>query len=422
MSEADTLVAWLHDARHRCADLIKDLSPEQLMGPYLPTVNPLRWEIGHASWFYSKWILRTQRGERPILADEDDLFDSVGIAHTLRWSLPIPSFEETLEYAKAVHQRVADGLREEDFYLTRYAIFHEDMHSEAFTYARQTLAYPEPKLAFTPPEGGGPLGGDASVPGGSFMLGADRDAVFVFDNEKWAHPVELEPFEIARAAVSQGEFAEFVDAGGYDYPEFWGPAGWAWRQAHGRAHPLYWRRSEARWQRRQFDQWVELEPFKAVIHVSWYEAEAYCRWAKRRLPTEVEWEAASAGAPDGNGGLASAKRIYPWGDEPPGPEHANLDTRMPGTVDVGAHAAGDSAFGCRQMIGNVWEWTSSEFHAYPGFERDMYEEYSEPWFRGFKTLRGGTYCTRGRLIRNTWRNFYTPNRNDILAGFRTCAL
>lgn len=392
------------------------------MGPYLPTINPLRWEIGHATWFYSKWVLRTRRGSKPILANEDELFDSVGIAHTRRWSLPIPSFEDTLNYTLAVHNEVAAGLTEEDFYLTRYAIFHEDMHSEAFTYARQTLAYPEPQLEYAALETGGPLAGDASIPGGIFMLGAERDAPFVFDAEKWAHPVEIQPFKIARAAVSQAQFAEFVDAGGYDHAEFWGTAGWAWRQAQGRAHPMYWRKSEGCWQRRHFAQWVELEPHRAVIHVSWYEAQAYCRWAKRRLPSEAQWEVAAAGEPDGRGGLATTQRIYPWGNEPPGPQHANLCTRAPGTVDVGAHAAGDSAFGCRQMLGNVWEWTASEFRAYPGFTRDMYEEFSEPWFRGFKSLRGGAYCTRGRLIRNTWRNFYTPNRNDILAGFRTCAL
>jgi iron(II)-dependent oxidoreductase len=232
--------------------------------------------------------------------------------------------------------------------------------------------------------------------------------------------VELKPFRIARAAVSQGQYATFVDAGGYDNPKYWGEHGWAWRMAHGRAHPAYWRKHEGQWQRRQFDRWVPLEPHRAVIHVSWYEAQAYCAWSGRRLPTEAEWEAAASCEPHGNR-LGTRKRIYPWGDEPPTPEHANLDTRVPGTVDVGAHAAGDSAFGVRQMLGNVWEWTATEFAAYPGFTPDMYADYSEPWFRGHKVLRGGAYCTRSRLIRNTWRNFYTPHRYDILAGFRTCA-
>jgi gamma-glutamyl hercynylcysteine S-oxide synthase len=422
METRESLIACLHDAHRRCVDLVTDLSAEQLMGPFLPTVNPLRWEIGHASYFYSYWVLRHRRGEKPILANEDELFDSINIMHTTRWHLPIPSFEDTLAYTRAVHQRVAEGLTEADFYLTRYAIFHEDMHGEAFTYARQTLGYPQPKLPLKSAPKAGGLNGDAKVPGGKFMLGADPLALFVFDNEKWAHEVEVKPFAIAKAAVSQAEFAEFVDDNGYERPELWGPAGWGWRQAQGRAHPMYWRKHNGKWQRRHFDQWVDLEPHKAVNHVSWYEAQAWCRWAGRRLPTELEWEVAAAGQPDGRGGLSKIKRLYPWGDEPPGPQHANLDTQALGCVDVGAHPEGDSAFGCRQMLGNVWEWTASDFAAYPGFTPDMYGDYSEPWFRGHKVLRGGAYCTRGRLIRNTWRNFYTPYRADILAGFRTCAL
>lgn len=392
------------------------------MGPYLPTVNPLRWEIGHASYFYSRWVLRQRRGLPPTRADEDVLFDSISIAHTTRWNLPLPSFEETLAYCKTIHDRVADGLSPADFYLTRYAIFHEDMHGEAFTYTRQTLGYPQPKLAYQSAPEAGPLPGDAEIPGGTFLLGAAKDAVFVFDNEKWAHPVTVKPFRIAKAAVTQAEFAAFCDDGGYDNPAHWGEDGWAWRVAHGRGHPAYWRKVAGQWQRRQFANWVPLEPHRAVIHVSWYEARAYCRWAGRRLPTEAEWECAASCEPDGKGGLGAHKRLYPWGDEPPRPEHGNLDTRVPGTVDVAAHPAGESAFGVRQMLGNVWEWTDTEFKGYPGFTPDMYTEYSEPWFKGFKVLRGGTYCTRSRLIRNTWRNFYTPHRYDILAGFRTCAL
>ncbi|MCC7509916.1 MAG: ergothioneine biosynthesis protein EgtB [Planctomycetes bacterium] len=422
MTDADTLIAALYDAHERCRALVADLTPAQLIGPYLPVVNPLRWEIGHASYFYSRWVLRERRGLPPTRPDEDALFDSISIAHTTRWSLPLPSFDDTLAYCKTIHDRVADGLSPEDFYLTRYAIYHEDMHGEAFTYTRQTLGYPLPRLVYQPAPDAGALDGDAEIPGGTFRLGAAKDAVFVFDNEKWAHPVTVQPFKIARAAVSQSQFAAFVDDGGYDEPRYWGEDGWAWRMAHGRAHPVYWRKQGGAWQRRQFDQWVPLEPHRAVIHVSWYEAQAYCRWAGRRLPTEAEWECAASCEPDGKGGLGPRKRLYPWGDEPPRPEHANLDTRVPGTVDVGAHAAGDSAFGVRQMLGNVWEWTDTDFKGYPGFVADMYSEYSEPWFVGFKALRGGAYCTRSRLIRNTWRNFYTPHRNDILAGFRTCAL
>jgi iron(II)-dependent oxidoreductase len=231
----------------------------------------------------------------------------------------------------------------------------------------------------------------------------------VFDNEKWAHEVEVKPFAIARAATTQAEFAAFVDDGGYSQRDLWSADGWRWRSAAGAEHPVYWRRGAGGWQRRDFDRWVDLEPHRPVIHVCWHEAQAFCRWAGRRLPTEPEWEA------------AAGPRRFPWGDAPPTPERANLDWRAMGCLDVGALPGGDSAFGCRQMIGNVWEWTSSEFLPYPGFVADAYRDYSQPWFRTHNVLRGGAWTTRSRLIRNTWRNFYPPDRRDVLAGFRTCA-
>jgi iron(II)-dependent oxidoreductase len=160
----------------------------------------------------------------------------------------------------------------------------------------------------------------------------------------------------------------------------------------------------------------------ALIHVCWHEAQAYCRWAGRRLPTEAEWEVAAAAEPSADGrSLASSKRRFPWGSEAPRPDQANLDGYALGTVDVGAHAAGDSAFGCRQMIGNVWEWTQDTFAPYPGFVPDMYQDYSQPLFNITKVLRGGAWTTRARMIRNTWRTYYGPDRNDVFAGFRTCA-
>ncbi|MBV8086759.1 MAG: SUMF1/EgtB/PvdO family nonheme iron enzyme, partial [Chloroflexi bacterium] len=312
------------------------------------------------------------------------------------------------------------------------ALFHEDMHDEALTYTRQTLGHAAPRLARVEGRGsglGGPCPGDVEVPGGTFLVGAFKgdtgqfaaDGSFVFDNEKWAHPVDLRPFRIARAAVTQAEFAAFVDDGGYQTERFWSEDGWRWRSQAGAEHPVYWQgEAPGRWLRRVWDEWRPLEPHKAVVHVNWYEADAYCRWAERRLPMEAEWEMAAAAEPDGSAGWR--KRRYPWGDEPPTPERANLDWHAMDTIDVGALPDGDSWFGCRQMIGNVWEWTADWFGPYPGFVLDPYEEYSEPWFGNHKVLRGGAWTTRSRLIRNTWRNFYMPDRRDVWCGFRTCAL
>lgn len=416
------IIAGLIEARQRTLDLVADLSDEQLLGPRLDTLNPLRWEIGHVAWFQEKWALRRE-GRLPLRADADALYDSMAVPHDTRWDLPLPSRAETLNYMRAVHDGVIQEVRaaHAELYYVLLGLFHEDMHDEAFTYARQTLAYAAPRftgairLAASPEAG--PLAGDAALAGGTLLLGRVPDEEFVWDNEKWAHPVHVHPFRIARSAVTQSEFAAFVEDEGYTRPDLWSDEGRRWRDAAGVARPAYWRRGSHGWERRVFDRWVSLEPHRPVIHVNWYEADAYCRWAGRRLPTEPEWEMAASWDPQ-----HERLRRYPWGDEAPSDECANLDWAAGGTVDVAARPAGDSACGCRQMLGNVWEWTSTPFAPYPGFVPDPYKEYSEPWFHSHFVLRGGCWATRSRLIRNTWRNFYRPERGDVWAGFRTCAL
>lgn len=424
----DQIAKQIDDAHARSMALIDGLSPEQLMGPRLATVNPLRWEIGHAAYFYEYWVLRQHLQRSPIREDADQLYDSISIAHDERWDLPLPTMAQTLEYIQAVKEHVkaclANGEDAQRDYLAQYAVFHHDMHNEAYTYTRQTLDYPAPDIGKPGSNilDAGPLEGDAKIPGGEFMLGAKPTDGFVFDNEKWAHPVELEPFEIARAAVSNGDYLRFVEADGYNKREYWDEKGWEWRNKARLEHPVYWRLDADGWKVKRFDQWLPMPVNAALIHVCWHEAQAYCRWAGRRLPTEAEWEAAAAAEPSADGRtLSPVKRRFPWGDTPPRPDQANLDGYALGTVDVGAHAAGDSAFGCRQMMGNVWEWTQDIFAPYPGFEPDMYQDYSQPLFGITRVLRGGAWPTRGRLIRNTWRTYYGPERNDVFAGFRTCA-
>ncbi len=420
----------LNDARGRTLELVDGLDGQQLMGPRLPTVNPLQWEIGHVAWFYEYFVLRRLYGCPPLLANGDDLYDSIKIAHDTRWDLPLLSLDETLAYMKRVldallHRLHGETADHEQSFLYQFATFHEDMHDEAFTWTRQALGYPTPRFAVATrirPDGAGPLPGDVEVPGGRFTLGSPAEAPFLFDNEKWAHEVRVDPFRIARAPVTNEEFAAFVEADGYRRREFWNDSGWAWREAAGAEHPVYWVREGNRgWGVRQFDHIRTLGSHQPVIHVNWYEADAYCRWAGRRLPTEIEWEVAAAGEPGSNGSLGGAKRRFPWGEERPDPSRGNLDGRALGCVDVAACAHGDSAFGCRQMLGNVWEWTVDTFRPYPGFAPDAYKEYSEPLFGSTKVLRGGAWTTRSRMISATYRNFFGPERRDVFAGFRTCA-
>lgn len=433
---APGLAEWVTDASRRLTDLVADLDDDQLVGPELSVINPLLWEVGHVTWFEETFVLRRALGEPPIIGRSDAIWDSGAIPHDTRWSLHLPSRQETLDYVAEVTSRVVDRLARLEAtaqlrHIARYAVHHHDMHTEALTYTRQTLGYPPPVLPgmSTGSPGtqaavvaeAGPLVGDVALPGGQFLLGADRDEAFVHDNEKWIHPVELDPFEMALAPVTQGEYAQFVDDGGYLRRELWGDAGWAWRSETAAQFPVYWRRGPDRWERRDFDRWVALEPHRPVLHVCWYEADAFCRWANRRLPTEAEWEAAAIGEPAGPTGWKPVRRRFPWGDDPIAAHHANLDWRHMGAVDVGAYPAGDSASGCRQMIGNVWEWTSSTFLPYPNFEQDAYRDNSWPWFGTRKVLRGGAWATRARFMRSTVRNYFTPDRRDVLAGFRTAS-
>lgn len=446
------LVEALKEVRTRTLELVDDLNDEQLMGPRLKIVNPLRWEIGHLAWFQEYWLLRHVGKQSAILEHGDDLYDSARVTHDTRWDLPLLDRDKTLAYMERVLERVieqasldsptlkdAEGYDQE--YFLNLVLLHEQMHDEAITYTRQTLSYPPPALNITQTEDISIakedqaatatraqtetyITGDAGIVSGSFPLGSTFEHAFVFDNEQLAHEVEIGPFAIARTTVTNGEFRDFLEDCGYGRHELWTAEGWRWRTSVLAEYPVYWCREEnGHWFRRNFNKWVELDERLPVIHVNWYEASAYCRWAGRRLPTEAEWEMAASAEPTANGrGLLEVKRRYPWGDEAPTFDRVNLDWRAMGCIPVDALPAGDSALGCRQMIGNIWEWTASDFKPYPGFVAGPYKEYSAPWFGDHKVLRGGCWATRSRLIHNTYRNFYTPDRRDVWAGFRTCAL
>ena len=422
------LITLLRDARARTLELITDLSDEQMVPPKLATVNPLLWEIGHVAYFYEYFILRQLYGRESIIADADKIYDSINISHEVRWDLPVLSREKTYQYMsdvlEALVERLAgDEASEQDSFIYQFGAFHEGMHDEAFLWARQTFGYQAPIFKNAIELSGiehSPCDGFIEIPGGTWLLGSSKDAPFLFDNEKWAHEVKVKPFSIARAVVSNAEFAAFVDAQGYDREEFWSPAGWLWRNKNKIEHPVYWRKDgPQQWSERRFDQWVPLAPENAVIHVCHYEAEAYCHWAGVRLPREIEWEVAALALPDGDGFGWDGRR-YPWGNEKPTPAQANLDSFALGAMDVSALPEGDSPFGCRQMIGNVWEWTADTFGPYPGFAPDSYEDYSQPLFGETRVLRGGAWTTRSHYVNAKYRNYFEPDRRDVFAGFRVC--
>ena len=427
LTDPNLLDADLRAARVRANRITADLDGERLLGPMLSIVNPPLWEIGHVAWFHEYWCLRQRADAEPapsILKDADALYDSAAVAHDTRWHLPLPTLEQTRDYASDILECILLRLeREGDSpalqYFVRLATLHEDMHAEAFHYTRQTLGYADPfaatkAVAATGANAKTTTRGDAEFAGGRFMLGAADDGRFVFDNEKWAHEIQVTPFRMARHTVSNAEYRVFVEAGGYVNREWWSDVGWNWRAQTAAQAPHYWIKQDGTWHQRRFDQTQRLADDEPVVHVNWHEAQAYCKFAQRRLPTAAEWEFSASTA----AGLG--KRRYPWGDDAPATKHANLEGVAP--VAVNSHADGDSAAGCRQLIGNVWEWTADVFNPYPGFVVDPYKEYSQPWFGTHMELRGGSFSTPRRLIHNSWRNFYMPARNDIFAGLRTCAI
>lgn len=367
-------------ARQYTKALLADLADEQLAVPRLPVVNPFLWEYGHVAWFTENFCLRWQGPGRPrrpsLLPDADRWYDSGKVAHEARWTLDLPDRVRTEAYVVQVLQatlaalaRAADS--DEGLYPFRLALYHEDMHAEAFACMRQSLGMPAPPLAQAGPPDGGACAGDVELGGGAFALGSPVGAGFAFDNEKCSHEVYLAPFAISRRLVSNAEFAAFVADDGYRRDELWSAEGRRWRAASGRSLPRHWRHDGSGLAERLFDAWQPLRCAAPVRHVTVHEAEAYCRWSGRRLPGEAEWECAAASGAIGSLGL--------------------------------------------------WEWTSSSFAPYPGFVADAYDEYSAPWFGTHRVLRGASFATPPRLHHPRFRNFFLPDRDDIFVGLRTCA-
>src|SRR6266568_6948764 len=303
---ADALQGMILDARRVELELVEELTDDQMLGARRHFVEPPIWEIGHVGWFQEYWILRHLDGASPLLSGSDGIYDSFKVSYTRRWDHRFPSRRATLAYIGDVLRRSVDrlGSREpspQEAYFYTLAALHEDMHAENLTLIRQTLGYPRPALSSLDPVSAAPVidptyqPRDVEVRGGAFMLGASPDEPFVFDNEKWAHPVEVAPFRIARAPVTNEQFAAFVEDGGYRQERHWSAAGWRWRAETGAKHPVYWHPAAGgRWLVRHFAELSPLGAHQPVIHVCWFEAEAYCRWAGRRLPTEAEWELAAA--------------------------------------------------------------------------------------------------------------------------------
>ncbi|WP_420452867.1 selenoneine synthase SenA [Ilumatobacter sp.] len=435
----EELAHWVRDATDRLLAAVGDLGESveedpRWVGPYLEILNPPLWELGHVGWFAEELVHRRLHGRAGLSEDIDRFYDSAEVSHRSRWEMTLPTPRRTRDYVRRVGDSLAelvldDGGLDMTAHFATYAVAHHDAHVEALTYTRQTLGLPAPFVSPRRSFDHDPsASGDVEVAGGPALLGGSRHQPFVMDNEKWAHRVRVEPFSMARTAVTMADFAEFVDDGGYGADRLWSTEGRTWRDEVGATHPVYWRGSPSSgWEHRSGEVWRPLDgdAHHPVHHVNWHEAQAWCAWADRRLPTEAEWEFAASTGPDG-----TKRWQFPWEAEFGDPvragstEHdarAALDGRTGGVVDVTAFADGDGPWGHRQLFGNVWEWTDDAFEPYPNFEPDAYRENSEPWFGTRRVLRGGSWASRSRSVRATARNFFTPDRRDVFAGFRTCA-
>jgi iron(II)-dependent oxidoreductase len=420
----------LADVRRRSLGLLEPLDDDGLRRQHSPLMSPLVWDLAHVGNYEDLWLLRAL-GDPGLGSHLDDIYDAFRHPRRERPTLPMLGPAAARSYLAEVRQRAIDRLAVvsldpdagpdprrllSDGFVYGMVVQHEHQHDETMLATLNLMDDPGYRPAVAPPPSAGvPVGGEVFIPAGPFVMGTSRDP-WAYDNERPAHEVDVAAFWMDVAPVTNGEYATFVAAGGYDDPRWWRPQGWAWRLEAGLEHPQFWLRDGHWWVRRRFGHIEPLPAAEPVQHVCWYEADAYARWAGKRLPTEAEWEKAAAWDPG-----AGQSRRYPWGDERPDSRRANLDQRHFGPAPVGSYPGGASAYGCVQMIGDVWEWTASDFVAYPGFVVHPYREYSEVFYGpDYKVLRGGSWATHPTAVRTTFRNWDFPIRRQIFAGFR-CA-
>jgi iron(II)-dependent oxidoreductase len=423
----ERILAELERARERTLALTGAVDDRDLTRQHSPLMSPLVWDLAHIGNQEELWLLRQLGGRDAILpATIDELYDAFRHPRRDRPTLPLLDPAESRRYTREVRGRVTDLLEAaaldganpltHDGFVFGMVAQHEQQHVETM-FATHQLRAGSPVLQAPPAPRRPPgiaLPAEVLVPGGPFEMGTELEA-WALDNERPAHRVEVAAFFLDTTPVTNAAYAEFVAAGGYDDPRWWDPAGWAHIRSAGWEAPEFWRREGAGWVVRRFGIESELVPDEPVQHVCWYEADAFARWAGRRLPTEAEWEKAARHDP-----ATGRSRRYPWGDDDPTPDRANLGGRHLGPAAAGAYPGGASPLGVHQLIGDVWEWTSSDFAPYPGFRAFPYREYSEVFFGSeYKVLRGGSWAVDPVACRGTFRNWDYPIRRQIFAGFRT---
>lgn len=430
---ASEQVEVLAATRDRTLALIAGLDDVALSRVVDPLLSPLLWDLGHIANFEQRWLLGSDDSAL------DGVYNPFEHPRAERGELEVLSSDECFTYMGAVREQVFQRAKSLDPFLLELVIQHEQQHNETMLQLlRQMEGYAPPQALadeyLAPPAGEQhirlreaasrayrPMSRSSDMiafPAGNYLIGTEPEArTLIYDNELNAHKRDVDAFEIATRPVTNGDYAEWIEFGGYKKPEWWTPEGWEWLAEQGDdfdAAPLGWHRSSGGWVTTDFGADEPIDLSAPVCHVNWHEASAYARAHGARLPTELEWEVAASYDP--RIGASGERRTYAWGDNAWVPGAANLDQ-----LAFGAHPVGsaDHGFAPIDMLGQVWEWTNSEFSAYPGFSPFAYEQYSEPFFDGgYRVLRGGSWATRARTVTNTFRNWDLPSRRQIFSGFR----
>ncbi|WP_327738843.1 ergothioneine biosynthesis protein EgtB [Streptomyces nojiriensis] len=416
--------AALTAARIRTAGLTDAVTDEDLTAQHSPLMSPLVWDLAHIGNQEELWLLRRVAGRESMRPEIEPLYDAFQHPRAERPKLPLLGPAEARRYAADVRGRVFDLLERtplegstllDDGFAFGMIAQHEQQHDETMLITHQlrrgapVLTAPEPDGPYDPPPAA-----EVLVPGGPFTMGTSAEP-WSLDNERPAHVRDTAPFWIDTVPVTNAAYLAFIADGGYRDPRWWAAPGWEQIREHSIEAPLFWHREAGQWLRRRFGVIEPVPEEEPVLHVSWYEADAYARWAGRRLPTETEWEKAARHDP-----ATGRSTRYPWGDADPTPAHANLGQRHLRPARAGSYPAGASPLGVRQLIGDVWEWTASDFLPYPGFRAFPYREYSEVFFGPeHKVLRGGSFAVDPVACRGTFRNWDLPVRRQIFSGFRT---
>lgn len=423
----DAIRAELEETRERTLLLVSDLSNEDLTRQHSDLMSPIVWDLAHIAHFEELWLTRNLDG--PIeFVEMPGLFNPMENPRNVRGSLELPDLADCVDLMARIRERVLNRLNGVDFksgsalardgFVYHLVIQHEAQHNETMLQTLQLKLgepYQPPARRELPRRGPEITDSEVAFPGGVVTIGTDR-RVDTYDNERPQHSVQLDPFYIDAFPVTNGAYLEFINEDGYRRPELWTDQGAAWLSETGAKSPAYWTMRDGTWRVRTMDREGPVELDHPVCHVSYYEAEAFARFVGKRLPTEQEWEVAALWDPAND-----CTRAFPWGNEPADPNRANIDQLGFGTAPVGSYPQGVSPLGCHGMIGDVWEWTSSWFTGYPGFEAYPYPEYSEAFFGSdYRVLRGGSWATRPSAIRGTFRNWDYPIRRQIFSGFR-CA-